>query len=371
MDYQSIVSGSTAAGCGPAECDQAIFTSIRSRVGQGYRLVSASPGLTAEEKREITRRCPSHGNLCADGEEASAVSGYPLPGGRHCVALSRHAGLEHTARGGLRVHTAVVVLDAAGYAAFDCDPLRVQRAVAAFGAEILDNPPPVLPKLRLEAGPQRLQGPSEAAEHALYLLSALLCGRRLVVIGAADGLELARVLIAGLPVCTRRRLAVSIGLKFAPTRQMDLSIVDRDEGETRRLLRGQDIELYDLADPPGRAASAFDPWISFIERMWLRAQHADLQALTRRIDESAGAQTLARITALCAGLERLPRCDLPELTKILQTIGPTTGQTQVERDLAAAVLAAAEERQARLEQAPPRPAPAPMPAAAPAPARSR
>ena len=45
-------------------CDQAIFTSIRGPMGEGYRIVAASRGLRPEEKQAITRLSPSHEALC-------------------------------------------------------------------------------------------------------------------------------------------------------------------------------------------------------------------------------------------------------------------------------------------------------------------
>ncbi len=79
--------------------DQAVFTSVRSPTGEGYRLVAASAGVRAEEKVEITRRSPSHDNLCGSGAGAVGLSSYLLSSGRHCVGYVCHAGCEHTAGG--------------------------------------------------------------------------------------------------------------------------------------------------------------------------------------------------------------------------------------------------------------------------------
>ncbi|RME37117.1 MAG: hypothetical protein D6788_10140, partial [Planctomycetota bacterium] len=91
------------------ECDQAVFTSLRTPMGEGYRVVAASAGVRPEERRVITRVSPSHDSLCDDGRESKervrALACYPLPTGRLCIALSLPAGNEHTGRGGLRVYT--------------------------------------------------------------------------------------------------------------------------------------------------------------------------------------------------------------------------------------------------------------------------
>ena len=98
-------------------CDHAIFTSIRTPMGEGYRIVSASRGLRGDEKQAITRFSPSHEGLCiaekptTDVAGAEGVAFYPLPSGRLCVAASCRAGAEHTGRGGQRVYTYNVVFD--------------------------------------------------------------------------------------------------------------------------------------------------------------------------------------------------------------------------------------------------------------------
>ena len=45
-------------------CDQAIFTSIRTPMGEGYRVIAASRGVRPNEKQSITRNSPSHDSLC-------------------------------------------------------------------------------------------------------------------------------------------------------------------------------------------------------------------------------------------------------------------------------------------------------------------
>ncbi|MBU0718028.1 MAG: hypothetical protein KJ749_07255, partial [Planctomycetes bacterium] len=101
------------------KCDCAIFTSVRTSMGEGYRIIAASRGLRPDEKQVITRNSPSHNGTCAppssaDAETPTVVGAafYPLPPGRLCVALSTHAGAEHTGRGGPRVYTYNVVFDA-------------------------------------------------------------------------------------------------------------------------------------------------------------------------------------------------------------------------------------------------------------------
>lgn len=113
----------------PVTFEQAVFTSIPSPMGQGYRLVAASPGVKAEEKVEITQRSPSHGSLCGQDANAKAIMSYRLTTGRHAVAYCCHSGREHTARGGWRVYTQIAILDESSFLGCDCNPFCVWRAI--------------------------------------------------------------------------------------------------------------------------------------------------------------------------------------------------------------------------------------------------
>ena len=120
-------------------CDQAIFTSIRSPMGEGYRIVAASRGLKPEEKQAITRCSPSHEALCAPRDEsgsdadATGTAFYTLPSGRLCAAFTCNAGAEHTGRGGLRVYTQNVVFAETDFAKCGYNPLAVLRAMKVAG----------------------------------------------------------------------------------------------------------------------------------------------------------------------------------------------------------------------------------------------
>ena len=130
--------------------EHAVFTSIRSPLGEGYRLIASSAGISAEEKKEIIRRSPSHGSLCESASSSRALSSYSLASGRQVVAISCFAGREHTGRGGHRVYTNITVLDGPQFRHFNWDPILVQTAVVdALGEEPNLKPPAMLPRLEL------------------------------------------------------------------------------------------------------------------------------------------------------------------------------------------------------------------------------
>jgi len=189
-------------------CEQAIFTSIRAPMGEGYRIVAAGAGLRAEERQAITKFPPSHDALCAtpavprdarpavrasiarastapsspahagltgspswssasatvavaerprafqssksDADLAGGFAFYSLPTGRLCAALTVLAGAEHTGRGGQRVYTHNLIFDAAEFARCAFNPFHLHRAMLNAGlSQPMLKPPAVLPPLSL------------------------------------------------------------------------------------------------------------------------------------------------------------------------------------------------------------------------------
>ena len=255
-------------------CGQAIFTSIRSPMGQGYRLVSTSRDVKAEEKIEITRRSPSHGSLCDSSADAVGLLSHPLATGRQCIACCIHAGVEHTARGGLRVYSHMALLEPADFDAVEADPLRV-HAVMLEGLRhngAVLSPPPCLDSLSLAVprptDPKTPAAPgSETAEPspavaesdpvaetppppdpALVAIAAdLQAGRNVIITGTAEPIALARSLLDLLPVDTRRRLSMSVGLSYSPGRRLQLVVLPNEDPQLRRLTAGQDVAIHRFA----------------------------------------------------------------------------------------------------------------------------
>ena len=239
-------------------------------MGQGYRLIAASAGVRAEERIEITQRSPSHDSLCDGSPEAVGLLSYPLADGRHCVACCLHAGVEHTARGGLRVYTHILILDAADFAALDADPVPIHDALLAYlrkEGPMLKSPP-ALPPLTLSipvpaepaepadaesTGPESAVPESPAAEKGAEtpetlapIVADLQNDRPVIVIGVADPRSFLGTRWPLLPPDVRQRLSVSAGLKYAPTRRVQLTILPGDIPELRRLIAGQDVTLHHL-----------------------------------------------------------------------------------------------------------------------------
>lgn len=305
--------------------DQLVFTSIRSPMGEGYRVVASSPGVRAEEKSEITRRAPSHGSLCSVAADAVGMLAYPLATGRYAVAYCCHAGKEHTARGGQRVYTHFAVLNSDDYARFYFDPTRVHAAIRqAIGGELVLKELSALPKVELST---RVGKPARLAQvYGAFdqVVVAAFNAKSTVVSRSGGSFDSAVPVIGALPAAVRRELAISCGVKYSPSRQTSLCFVERDQGETQRALRGMPVLWMD-ADRPGASvpaptrpggASGLDPWISFARKCLTSDRIADLAWLCAKLISDVTAERLAKLAALHADTDALATANEEALDRL-------------------------------------------------------
>ncbi len=277
--------------------DQAVFTSARSATGEGYRIVAASAGINPTERQEVTRRSPSHGSLCDESEQAKALSCYPLAGGRWVVACSRSAGAEHTGRGGVRVYTHIAVVDAGTMAQFECDPVRLWRAFSNAAGQPPLSPPQRMERVSLGASQSLVYMNGDRIRRAAPIASALMQRHAVVAAGESPWRLLEAVWMI-LPAAVRRGVSMSAGLKFAPTRKAQLTILDRIDDAAERSMRGHNVTCFkaDAASTPGH--SPYDAWIGMLERYADSGRAGEARDLAARVTDASPAG-LARIAALC------------------------------------------------------------------------
>lgn len=354
MDSLATVTAPPAAGPAPLALrgDQAIFTSLRTPTGEGYRIVAASGGLTADEKAELVTRCPSHGGLSSAAADATALAAFPLRSGRHCVAWIRNAGVEHTARGGLRVYTHLFVFSATDYTRCEFDFLRIAAALRDAAAA----QPPVkslqrLDELALELAPAR-PGAANAAGHAAAVVTSLLEERTVVACGPAADESLARAVWRFLPQDWRRRSAVSIGLKYAQPRQMRLVLVPGELREAQRAAAGPDVACIDTAapaPPPG----ALSPWPRLLLRWWNEGRGADLRRITAELDAAGGVARLAHAAELYEDLDGVATANLEQLQALRERYAAQNESAAAERNIVQQILAAVQARLAVVAESTP------------------
>jgi len=318
-------------------CDQAIFTSVRSPMGEGYRIVAASRGLKAEEKQHITRYSPSHEALWPGSGWAElegrplAVSFYALPTGRLCVACSCYAGAEHTGRGGQRVYTISVVFDADELAAWGFNPFEIVRAMSAAGLLTPQlKPQALLDEVRLFAVERAFQGGNEQGRDVrgetapTGVLERLLDNRSTVLNTASDPLPTAEWILAGVPGPLRASMPFSAGVRFSVGRTHRWQVVFDEKHACRDKLRGKQIEYVDaLADraPTSRSkvaafmkhapptvdiaqarpqptASPSSAWLAMVERCWSAKELSTLLTRTSKAYQDTSPPARERVGRL-------------------------------------------------------------------------
>ncbi len=296
-------------------CDQAVFTSVRTPMGEGYRIIAASKGLKPEEKQTITRNAPSHESLCfpGDGESTGplAAAFYPLKSGRRCVSMSCYAGTEHTGRGGQRVYTHVVAFDESDLARCGFNPLRILRAlVISIGSEPQLHPEPVLPELELLVEDKdHLDAPALSTEARMGALHAMLVRTDLVIAMKSDWLATTEALLLGLPGTMRADVSFGAGLHFSLTRLHRLNVLSDDQGKAKRRTTGQPVAYLDAESAEALSPVDASSWLTFVERHYAAG---DMDGLRRRTSRAYENTTLAgcnRIGDIFETINQLPRFD--------------------------------------------------------------
>jgi hypothetical protein len=348
----------TAAG--PViEVDHAVFTSVRTPTGEGYRIVAASSGIRPNEKTEITRRCPSHGALCSEFEDTSALMGFALPTGRFCVAYSDYAGTEHTARGGQRVYTHVVLLDPPGYRRFGCNPVRVSFALKSVIGGSPDPKPPAHLELLSLPLPSSVDGvvtktprmfADGLTDQLTNMLAHVVSDCRTVVAGVDSPLAALELLVMALPMFMREGLSFSVGVKFAPSRQTHFNLVDPDHGEMQRKMRGQNVQYFQMGSIPAGKANEYQGWFGLVRRWWTAGRVQDLCRLTNRLARRVPAGTLGWIATICNDVDRIRGAELPVLDDLAAKYNGFMADDPVESELARELLTKLEDARAQHDQ---------------------
>lgn len=307
-------------------CDQAVFTSVRTPTGEGYRIIAASRGLTAEEKRAITQNAPSHNGLYDQSASARAVAFYPLPTGRLCAACSCSAGSEHTGRGGKRVYTFSVIFAAEDFPAIRFNPFHVFRAIEAAGLEKPQlEPPEELEMLELDVligGIARKSTGSGGAVDAVgspaHRKRALHCLTNEVSLAIAmpkDAPSCAEALILAVPGPMRAALSFSEGVRFSVSRCYRLNLISGDTLAARNRAAGQSVEFLDPAKPPPDDESDSD-WFRFVEGHWKEGSLDLLDHRTSAPNKDATEEQLEHTAEVYLALDGVDQYDFYELLAV-------------------------------------------------------
>ncbi len=311
-------------------CHQAIHTSIRTPMGEGYRIVAASKGLQPHDKQVITRNCPSVDSICLPPEgsdsEPLGISFYTLPTKRLCLALSCFAGEEHTGRGGRRVYTINLVFDAADFADCGYNPFRIVRAMVDAGlCEPELQPDKSLPTIDLCVvdDDHLLEGAGLPAilpePFRPFVLEQLLLGKGVVVDVGDEWTECAEATLLGVPGPLRSELSFSAGLNFSTSRKHTLQFLSDDKGKAKSRCSVIGATFLPSRGTPPKAPSS-SIWTSMAARHWRDGRLAELSRRTSRAYVDTGEDARERLGSIFATLDDAPSMDVVRLATLASEI---------------------------------------------------
>lgn len=351
MGDRPVLTGHETTGPGPSlnlDVDTAVFTSIRSPMGEGYRIVATSGGLRPEEKADLTRRSPSHGNLLDDGGEdgPSAVASYRLSTGRRAVAYSCSAGQEHTARGGQRIYTQIAILDEPTFAQAGADPFALAEGIAqhiASAGKVLKPLPRITP-MSLEVSSSKVPTKWHPDWTAWFnpVLKHLLVGGKAILVGIPRPVAFMTAVVRALPVAVRASFELSVNLKYAPARQCPLMLMSSCDHQLSGQVAGHDVAIWSVDREPPAPAEGPDRWCALVQQWYARGRAADVVRLTGNVAAELGAGALDGVAAICEDLDRVVTAVPAEQAPIVERYRGCVPANGVEADLVRQILNFAE-----------------------------
>ncbi len=336
------------------ECDQAIFTSQRSPMGEGYRIVAASPGIRPDEKAEITRRSPSHGSLAGDSPQSEGMLAYPLPSGRYCICHCKFDGAEHTARGGQRVRTHAAILDPKGFRKFEDNPFWVDQSLAKVPVEAARTFNPTMGRLHLKASdrytPPRHLATSTGPDIFLRVIRSLLGDEPCILASVPETRPTLQWALMMIPVSMRNKRSFSVGVKFSLTRNLTTTIIHHDLERVHQMVAGQTIQWRDLGVAAPVRQDLCAEWLGFIGRRADQSRLVEVAKLTNQMTELATQISLARVAKLSLDRDAADTWDRSVLIELQNDYNKFSARDEIESRLTIDIREFVEQRLADVEE---------------------
>jgi len=254
--------------------EQAIFTSAETDHGNGYHVVSASPGVVGADLRELAVWGPSHDALLESGPHAASIGFHPLPSGASCVSRTTPSGWEYSGRG-VRVYTQCLIVPPDVLARFANNPFALLKAATAHGSlRQYETVPRGLEPFglpgRASAVDAALLGRLCINPGPLWLASLVQAALDSVTIALAGGPPAEQV-VAGLLNCLpaecRTEFSFSTGLKFSSRRPFRVVAMSGHPEEQRRVERLYNVALLRLGEEPPAEFAPVEGWSRLIHRL--------------------------------------------------------------------------------------------------------
>jgi hypothetical protein len=292
--------------------EQAIFTQPQGDRSSASRLVNASPGISADDARELAAWGPGHDCLTASGPAAASFNFHPLPSGAFCLSRTVRATEPGEHRGSPCLYTHCLVATPGLLERFANHPFALYHAVTA-------SPVPAVHQGACEQlETLRFEGRAAAVDQILLARLAVNPGPRwmgALVAAALDSVCLAvtngprpEELISGLlyclPVSCRTEFSFATGLRFSPQRPFRI-IGSSNAVDLRALAERYHLTVLDFSAPPPEPLASRQGWGRLVERVLATGQTPLLAAaLSKQRFETAAADLPALALQLADEMER-------------------------------------------------------------------
>jgi len=257
---------------GTVAIEQAIFTSARTDRKDGYQLVAWSPGIAAEDARELAVWGPAHDSMIADNPADVSVNFHPLGKSRYCISRTMLGQPEYSGRGGRQVYTHCLVLDRAGFLKLHNDPFRVlSAALASCNLRPGSSLPLELPTLNLfPSGPAVEVASIEYAQDSSVQLKMVnwmhhvLTHQRIYLTGSYTEQFLA-AFINLLPVASRAAFSFSTRLRYSPRREFRIVGLASDVEEHKKASRQAGLVPFSFERNNRSQETSRHPWATWTQ----------------------------------------------------------------------------------------------------------
>lgn len=230
--------------------EQAIYTSSKTRHGEGYHVVAKSPGIAGDIVAALNRWCPSHATLGSD-MDAESLNFHRLVGSTFAFSRTVYGGKEFSGRGGLQVVSIVLLLDQSHLKGYENNPFHLARVARSRGHLRWSPPiPDRLPQVELpDFDPvESLLLGEESCPEIDSIPQRIRCGKRVAVVTGQGGTsarsnKIAEAVLKSMPVSERINFSFTTGLKWSKQRPFQLHMLEDIDDRAANRMKTDGVEI--------------------------------------------------------------------------------------------------------------------------------
>lgn len=241
--------------------EQAVFTSTKTRHGEGYQVAARSPGVSNENVVALTRWCPSHASLQDTSVHAESLNYHPLSDRQFALSRTTYGLQEFSGRGGLQVVTIAIIFNQHQLTGYDGDALRMSRVARSLGAlrwrpSFPERISPVeIPDQEVSESVLASSLPPSPADPVIQrVLSLTRANHRAVLLAKTNPEKRIETILTAMDAAERSTCFFSSGLKWSKQRTFQLQVMHDIDTRTRQRLHKNQVQIVDAND----LASPFD-----------------------------------------------------------------------------------------------------------------